>query len=173
MDILDLPAACVAWVRFNVYGLKRFLKVGIPEGYIPDAVMLGVGGHASDREPDTQSNGDVFNQHMFSAVTNCATMAGLGDYDVVIVLHCEIPNVEMLAGWVDSIGVEGKEWDCTLCTEFFGQVELRSCIYLNVQVIDVEVEATHDPHVEHWRVLQCKIMDFEIVAPLDVEHMRT
>lgn len=106
--MLDLPAATVAWISFNVNGFEWLLKVGIPERYIPDTVMLRIGRHTTNRQSHTQPNRNILNEHMLSTVTDCPTMTWFRNNYIIIVLHSEIPDMEVLTCWIDSISIEGE-----------------------------------------------------------------
>ena len=47
------------------------------------------------------------------------------------------------------------------------------CVYFDIEVIDIEVVALRDLHVETRRIFQCQVVDFKIRAPLNIKHMRS
>lgn len=166
-DVFYFAWALIAWVGLHINALERFLENWISECYISDAVVLGVWRHTSDGEPNAQPNRNIFHQHILSAVVFVSYVRGLGDNNIVVVLHRYIPNMVVYAWRIDAVGVERESWQHIAKCEPFGELELGSCIDFDVEVVDFKIGGICEPHMETGWILEHKIMNFELGWALD------
>ena len=107
-DVFYLTAATVTRVGLDVNTFERFLEICVSERNIPNTVMLCIRRHTANRQPNPKSNRNILNQHMLSTVTGCPAMTWFWDDDIIVILDCYVPDMEILACWVDAVCVEWK-----------------------------------------------------------------
>ena len=97
---------------------------------------MGVGRDAADGEPDPQPDGDVLNEHVFSAVGEVVGVhvGRFGDNNVVIVLAGDVEDMEVSAAGVDAVGVEWEHGDDAVEVVPLYYVQLRGRVHFYVQV---------------------------------------
>jgi hypothetical protein len=173
-DVVDDAIAVGARVRLEVDALEGLLHHCVAEGDIANAVDLGVWRDGADREAHSQPNGNVLNQHVLSAVDVpvAVVVGGLRHDYVIIVLAGDVVDMEVPAVGVDAVSVEGEQRDCADEVEPSEDVELRSGVDLDVDVVDGHVDRLVDLYVEAGRVLYCEVVDAQIGGLVHCDEMR-
>ena len=112
-NIGDLSSSVGAGVGLDVDGLEGHVEHDVPDGHVADAGMVVVGRHRPDAHPHSVLDGAVLNQQVLRAVgvNVLVAVGGLDCHCVIEVLDGHVPEHDVPAPDIDSVGVQGEGRD--------------------------------------------------------------
>ena len=110
-DIVNDSITLCSRIGLQINSFERLLHDGITEGDISNTIDFSIRRDSADGQAHSQSNSDILNEHIFSAVgiSISVAMGRLGDDHIVIVLAGDIVDMKVSAIRIDTISIEGKE----------------------------------------------------------------
>ncbi len=67
-------------------------------------------------------------------------MSWLRNYHVIIILTCYIVDMKVFAIGIDAVSIQWKHGHCSYQIEPLKYIQLRRCIYLNIKVIQCDID---------------------------------
>ena len=168
-DVLDDAISWISRVGLQVNSFQRFFHLGVPKGDIFDTIAVIVGRNAANRQANSQANGDVFHKHVLGAVgiLSWGCMGGFRNNHIIIILACDVEYVNVLACWVDSVGVEREEGNYSSEVVSFEDVQLGGGIDFYVQIVESAIHELAGSDVEGGWIFKEQIMNGYSFAVVD------